>query len=577
MLSAYLRRHAMPVGGRRPRLRRRMVLVRIPSRSFRIDVACRRTAGNNDQGGNVFHRHLRRPGTGVAAIAVTLLTVAAPLSVPAYAAPEAGRQVADDAVLTIKTTVGIRGADLDRLRAQGQRSAGSQTPAPPAEPQPADHAPRYDQQQRVPALSLLDAQQEANRQIAAHPQPARPASKASMGTTAAAPIGEQPAAARVKECFDAGGADRGIGRIHNRFTYCAKIRLTAEYWEIDNKGIPIEKEGTTTANLEVFTQGDDKDRRVRVFSKIEEDSVDYDWGWFDNLFVAPNVPLSLIGHCSEEFEVCHASRGAATMPWATWDNYTRWVYWDVYNHEVVTEGRDKLSVNRWYVSAYTDSSQYHTIRPGNTAPRLVRCDSATYFQRFGTRYPKACIFTETIPHLTYDLVSDYTDVSLHIWTAQNDPNSTYPMLAPDGVPWPRDKNIPGKFFPGNNTAPSLHRITQELHPTLVQANSDHKNGACYGLPPYGHMYQLTGLPVPPNTPDEQCDEYPFASTLEGAGHPDPEHPDFNFSVDAVKQHDNSVAGGKLIAYYVDDRILAWDAGLDRPFEVNDKFYVNIRG
>lgn len=525
----------------------------------------------------MFHRHLRHPRTGVAAIAVALLTAAAPLSVPAHAAPEAHRQVADDASLTVKTTIGIRGDDLDRLRAQGQQF-GAPTPARPTDPQPAERADRYDQRQRVPALSLLDAQQEANRQIAAHPEPARPASEASSPRTmVAAPIGEQPAASHVKECFDAGGADRGIGRVHNRFTYCAKIKMTAEYWEIDNKGIPIEKEGTTTANLEVFTQSDDKERRVRVFSRLERDSVDYDWGPIDNIFVAPYVPLSLISHCSEEFEICHASRGPATMAWITWDNNTRWYYWDVYNHEVVTAGRDKLSFNRWYVSAFTDSREYRTIRPGNSAPRLVRCDSATYFQRFGTRYPKACIFAETIPHLTYDLVSDYTDVSLHIWRAQNDPNDTYPMLAPDGVPWPRDKSIPGKFFPGNNTAPALHRITQELHPTLVQANSDHKNGACYGLPPYGHMYQLTGLPVPPKTPEEQCDEYPFASTLEGAGHPDPENPDFNFSVEAVKQHDNSVAGGKLIAYYVDDRILAWDAGLDQPFEVNDKFYVNIRG
>ncbi|MFG1940179.1 NucA/NucB deoxyribonuclease domain-containing protein [Micromonospora tulbaghiae] len=510
----------------------------------------------------------------MAAVVVALLTAAAPLSAPAHAAPQADRQVVGDAGLTIKTTVGISGEDLERLRAQGRQSG---TPARPAEPQVADRAAQHDQRQRVPALSLIEGQRAANRQIAAHPQPARPASEALPGPMVAAPIGEQPAAARVTECFDAGGADAGIGRVHNRFTYCARIKLTAEYWRIDNKGIPVEKEGTTTGTIEIFTQGDDKERRVRVFSRIQEDSVDYDWGPFDNIFVAPNVPLSLIGHCSEEFETCHATRGAATMAWVTWDNNSRWFYWDVYNHEVVTEGRDKLSFNRWYVSAFTDSRQYRTIRPGNTAPRLTRCDSATYFQRFGTRYPKACVFAETIPHLTYDLVSDYTDVSLHIWHAQNNPNDTYPMLAPDGVPWPRDKKIPGKFFPGDNTAPGLHRITGELHPALVEANSDHKNGACYGKPPYGHMYQLTGLPVPPDTTIEECDEYPFASTLEGAGHPDPENPDFNFSVEAVNGHDNSVAGGKLIAYYLDDRILAWDAGLEQPYQVNDKFYVNIRG
>ncbi|MCL7379772.1 NucA/NucB deoxyribonuclease domain-containing protein [Streptomyces sp. 35G-GA-8] len=49
----------------------------------------------------------------------------------------------------------------------------------------------------------------------------------------------------------------------------------------------------------------------------------------------------------------------------------------------------------------------------------------------------------------------------------------------------------------------------------------------------------------------QCDEYPFVSTLEGAA-----GKDWDFSVRAVPQADNSSADGTLVAYYNTDRVLA---------------------
>ncbi|WP_254708364.1 NucA/NucB deoxyribonuclease domain-containing protein [Streptomyces lunaelactis] len=54
-------------------------------------------------------------------------------------------------------------------------------------------------------------------------------------------------------------------------------------------------------------------------------------------------------------------------------------------------------------------------------------------------------------------------------------------------------------------------------------------------------------------PGEQCDEFPFASTKEGAG-----KGDGNFSVRYVPQPDNSTAGAGLSAWYGQDRILDGD-------------------
>ncbi len=134
----------------------------------------------------------------------------------------------------------------------------------------------------------------------------------------------------------------------------------------------------------------------------------------------------------------------------------------------------------------------------------------------------------------------------HLYIAFNQPRSTYPLLAPPGQPWPRDKKIPGKYDPADQDAPGLHRITKKLHPDETKANKDRTN------------------------PGEQCDEYPFASTLEGAG-----KASWDFSVKSVPAKDNRVAGGMPRECYVDDRMLAWDEGLDRPSETNDRFHMKI--
>jgi Deoxyribonuclease NucA/NucB len=504
------------------------------------------------------------------ALAVLSLAGAGQASAPSTdQSPATEEGVTAQAVPAITLRVGVEGATLDQLLAQAKKGALSVLTQPT---QPTERDAVYN---TTPGnrLSLVEAERMSRAQAARNWQPASlaTASGASGPAIQAAPITDQPDAGLVNECFNAGGADQGIGRVHNRFTYCLELRLSAEYWEIDNKGIPLEKRGTTHGTMEVFAQGDENIRRIRVFTRIKADSVDYDWGPIDDIFVAPNVPLSFIAQCVQDSEICHATRGPVTMPWVTWDNNTEWFSWDVYNHETLTEGRDKISYNEWFVEAFTDDKEFKTLVSAETDSRMIRCDSAHYFRRGVAPFPRACIFSEVIPHLNYELGSTHHAVAFHIYTAQFFPNTTHPFLVPPGVPPPRDKRIPGRFEPDNPSAPGLHRITDQLHPGPVLANSQHKDGACYKTGPYAAEYFDTGLPVPPSPPAEQCDEYPFASTLEGAA-----HPYWDFSVMAVPQRENSVAGGLLNKFYIDDRILAWDVDLPDPDETNDRFYVHIR-
>jgi hypothetical protein len=320
---------------------------------------------------------------------------------------------------TITMKVGVRTAELERLRAKSRvRGAVPETPVKPAAPQSLVRPPRSS-----PAAAPLTLPQAegASRRVAVNNRQATPKKPVRKLVD---PVGDAPPGALVKECFDAGGADKGIGRVHNRFTYCQRVSIAVEYWSIDNKGVPIEKEGTTSATLEVFAQGDNKERRIRSFARIQKDSVDYDWGPIDNIFVAPNVPLGIIAQCAQGFQVCHAYPGAATMPWVVWDNNSDWYHWDVYNHESFSEGRDKLSYNQWFMEFFTDNGEYHTIIPGRTPRRMLRCDSATYFNQGAASYPKACVFSEVTSRLTYKLVSDHRSVAFHVYNAQYHPNNT---------------------------------------------------------------------------------------------------------------------------------------------------------
>lgn len=514
------------------------------------------------------------------------LAAAEPAPAPAPAAEKtAAKKDAAEEGRTITMKVGISQKELAHLRAKGReaRDAGHKSlPVPDVSLEEArkDGPVKRGGASADDPLTVLEGEGAARKAAADQVRTDMQARMADQGMTKAAaedaavaaakpkrrgwvPIKNKPHAQRLEACFEGDGANTGIGRVYNRFTYCANWNLKVDYWSVDNSGVPIEHEGTTKARLKVFGQGDAKERRVRIFSQIEEDSVDYDWGPIDNIFTAPGVPLSLMGQCSQGLDVCTTSPSSYTYPWATWDNNPVWAWWDVFNHDNKTEGRDKLAYNQWYVEAFTDTQEYKTLDRGETPERLARCDSGDYFNYGRAEYPEACVFPESYSYLTYTRGSSHDGVAEHLWTAFTYPNSTYPLVRP-----PMVKKIPGEFKPLDPSAPGLHRITKKLHPKEYKENSDHKDGACFKTGPYRHLYQDTGLPNGTGE-GEECDEYPFASTLEGAG-----NKDWDFSVKPVNSKQNKVAGGLLRKFVLDDRVIAWDDSLDK--NANDRYYVKIK-
>jgi hypothetical protein len=375
-----------------------------------------------------------------------------------------------------------------------------------------------------------------------------------VGARAAVDLPTSPLPHDVNDCLNAEGANTNAGRVHNRFLYCVKRTVEVEYWEIDNKGVPIEEEGTSTIDFEVVAYGSHTGRIIRVFFRTIEDSAQYDWGFIDNRLKAPNQNLMVDVECRNnglEDLRCQLSPGPEMHTFDEWNDGPDWNYWDITSAKPAAgEGQGDFAwLHEWRLSFESGpADEFRTVTPGYTVLRTIRCDSATYF----SGQPEACVFYNVVPHLTYSTSDPGVDVvAEHVRDAQNTPNSTFPTVSP-----PRDKVIPGKYVGSADENP-LHRISK--YSTQYNDNRDHKNGACYGRGPHAALYAGLGLPTRPVT-GEDCDEYPFRSTKEGAA-----SPDWDFSVRALDRGKNRRAGSRLGGYYQADRIL----------HDQDRFWVEI--
>ncbi|MDG9720152.1 hypothetical protein [Streptomyces sp. DH24] len=157
---------------------------------------------------------------------------------------------------------------------------------------------------------------------------------------------------------------------------------------------------------------------------------------------------------------------------------------------------------------YTDSEEISTSEPGVVPSLTPRCDSATYF---APERPHSCVFLEAVPYVAYSTGdgSPNREVAEHIQLVFTTPNKTYPTSSTSKV-------FPGEYD-GTCTPEGLHRLTESLHPTIMNANTAEKDDACQKVGDYAN----TGLPYAEQPKEGQdCDEYPFRSTLEGASSPD---------------------------------------------------------
>ncbi|MGW2693823.1 NucA/NucB deoxyribonuclease domain-containing protein [Streptomyces sp. NPDC001296] len=171
----------------------------------------------------------------------------------------------------------------------------------------------------------------------------------------------------------------------------------------------------------------------------------------------------------------------------------------------------------------------------------LRCDSASYIIQAGGSI--GCVFPWVAPQTLVIHRGTTPESAQNIWEAQNTPLSTQPPSALLGMPF---KSIPGSPASGR----PLHRDRDN-----ITAHRNTARAAC-----------RTYFPGKYPAPNTDCDEYPFASTQEGAV----DIGGFrNYVVKPIDSDDNQQAGRELGDFYADQRILGSN-------DIHDPFYVSVQ-
>ncbi|MBB5084002.1 NucA/NucB deoxyribonuclease domain-containing protein [Nonomuraea endophytica] len=358
-------------------------------------------------------------------------------------------------------------------------------------------------------------------------------------TTFAQKPPRRPSQALVAFCKDAKSGKYGIFR--SRFVWCEhyvgwRITINAR------TRLP----SVTLINHTYYGFGrDDGRRQVKIFMKptfvfsIGPDHRPSDQYGF--------VPACIPGGSTPGCAVPTMMRTKSLTGWrAAIPGAGGFVSWLVTSDETQGHAAEKWSYHK-IVFAMGKSG---LISAWSSTDYMLRCDSATYIS--GARQ-KACLFHDVVPRIQYALFdadgsrSDVHDVANHIQTALTQPDITYPRES-------HPKRIPGKY----TNPPDLNSVLERVAYNGPEwtANAATKSRACHRR----GEYRLTGLPGPPAS-GQQCDEFPFATTVQGAS-----NPSWDFSVAWVDRDDNHQAGQELKAFYRRQRILYKDL---------DLFYVHV--
>jgi hypothetical protein len=299
--------------------------------------------------------------------------------------------------------------------------------------------------------------------------------------------------------------------------------------------------GLMIMNYELIGYGrDDGTRNIVVFGRPTSVI-------FSGIYT-PQSTVALDLGCTGEADMLMGCVGGGThrLTMAEWLERSisgSWVGWEIDSHEEsAPESFEKVLYHAFDLEVgFYDRVSVETTDFG------FRCDSAPYI----TGRPKACLFSDVIPHLQYaikDSAGNYTnqrEVAEHIRQAQDDPDNTDPRKEGGG------KRIPGKYI-GTWNEGYLTRVPGK--DSEYPSNGDYLRNEGYVT------VACAAIHPPEDMVDPECDEYPFRSTYQGAA-----NADWDFSIRYVSGSQNSSAGAVLGTYYREDRILYYD----------DAFYVKV--
>ncbi|MEV6237280.1 NucA/NucB deoxyribonuclease domain-containing protein [Lentzea sp. NPDC051838] len=337
---------------------------------------------------------------------------------------------------------------------------------------------------------------------------------------------EEPPKELLDACLNSPDAKKVGGRVLFRHFWCQENVVHGEYINTTTGKV----EGEFTVKYRAAAIGHPFEREMRYYFHGDDYETDGSFSGWDK--------LSLKVHCTKLTAGCNNDREWVSKDIGDWDD-GEWERWVIGSDErVATQQPEKVLRNIFTVSGYAVDSFGRSVELTSLTEPGFRCDSATYFNQ----EPRACVFTDVLPRLNYTYGNNHDEVVTHIKTAYEHPELTDPRK--------EGKSVPGRFLLGSVDPRALHRVA--YGGTTWAKNSAVKDKECAKLP---------------KKDGQDCDEFPFATTREGAAFGDD-----NYSVKYVNESHNRSAGSALNTYYRWDRILYEEDPADG---VLDEFWVSV--
>jgi hypothetical protein len=321
----------------------------------------------------------------------------------------------------------------------------------------------------------------------------------SSSTMTAAAVAAAPT--DVNSCAAAADADGFKSK--TRYYVCSSWK-PAWLWREGYTGGPII--GEIKGRVTFFTVADRLSRKVTITIMLDQVVLS---GTADGAGLGTRVACSG-GACSWSSQ----EAWDFAFKWAsgTYKSFT-------YTITNTSTGGTGVELKKWA----TLTGSYKVNSEANPTPMIqtwathnARCDSAAYIGGTG-----GCAHQNAIPAFTLSISGDgVPEAADHIRDAIEQPSTTIPL-------------VPGKVIPAE-----LHRTRDQA---IIDANRAAARSTCNTDPAFQGI-DRTG---------RSCDEYPFATTAEGASRGP-------YSVRWINETQNSLAGSKLSSFYNFNRVLDGD-------------------
>lgn len=343
----------------------------------------------------------------------------------------------------------------------------------------------------------------------------------------------------VDQCLAQGSAFTGNGFAAGRFDSCQAHQLLA-FHIVCSFLFGCDTVGTATADLVDIQFTDDGDRDIFVSQTLGNWDVEGDM---------TEISLTVNTTCSAAAGTGAAGSGPCTTSFGvpTTQLIDEWALEGTSENFYTFEQPDSSGTGADLLS-YANLNWHLTVTGGENGPvtadgpdSLVRCDAAGYLIAGGAG--NGCIFPWA-PVQTWEVHRSSTPESAqNIFEAQTSPATTQP---PSLI----------KVIPGTPATSPLHRTRDS---SLIASHRQTARAAC-----------RTYFPGQYPTPNTDCDEYPFASTQEGAVNIDILGLAIrNYVVKPIDSDDNQLAGSQLGDFYAGQRIMG-------SSDINDPFYVSVQ-